>query len=64
MGSQYSRPKTQAPSEIKFLDFLYSEWGDTEHRLAAIAVGSSYQLQYSYDAQGRLARVTQAPVQP
>jgi len=28
MGSKYSRPKAQAPLEIKLLDFLYGEWGD------------------------------------
>jgi hypothetical protein len=28
MASKDSRPKTQAPSEIKLLDFLYGEWGD------------------------------------
>src|SRR5438105_4457899 len=27
MGSKYSRPKAQAPLEIKLLDFLYGEWG-------------------------------------
>ena len=27
MGSKYSRLKTQAPLEIKLLDFLYGEWG-------------------------------------
>ena len=51
--------RVQLPNQLT-LQYGY----DGDNLLAAIVVGSSYQLQYSYDAQGRLARVTQTPVHP
>jgi YD repeat-containing protein len=58
-------PHTGQIERVQLPNQLALQYGyDNANRLAAITIGSSYKLAYSYDAQGRLARVSQVPLQP